>query len=506
MNRYLNNIQSFLLSNTVWIYLTLFLFFSHLLHVSMVKETWGNYIYYFFAIATLYLPVLIYTLFRKQLRHKLPSWLNNLLWFYCFILHPILLYVFRNHYFDGLFPVDNYMHGNEDKEAFKMSFGYTIGLSVLATEIGIQLNSSFREWIKRKEWSKRLGLDELLLLFVIFLSAAFGLAANIEMIERLHPVEPSGFIKSIPRWIYYSIQCFLALIGYYGFYYINKHYLIPQFLSKKGIVHYGFMMALTILIAYPILTQFIRLLPIVHEIPAAAYTDFHPFAKDRGLFPAFILIVSVPVVVAMQWFEQNNQIANLEKEKSATELNLLKQQINPHFFFNTLNNLYALSIVKDKQTPEVIMQLSELMRYVIYKGKEVTVLLKEEIKYIEDYIQLQQIRLHKRLDFKFENNIVDEELLIPPLLFITFVENAFKHGIEPAEKDCFLHLSLKSDGQGLIFSCENSIEEKNTAPAGIGLENLRRRMELRFPNQHEMVVVEQPNQFKATLRINDFKA
>ncbi len=504
MNWYLKNITSFFVNHTVWIYLTLFLFFSHLLHVSMVKETWGNYIYYFSAIAGLYFPVVLYAFFRKQLSEKLPNWLNSLLWMYCFILHPMLLSVFRNNYFEGLFPVDNYMYGTEDKAAFKVSFGYTIWLSVLATEIGIQFNGSLRQWFNRKKWSQRLGLDELLFILVIFFSCAFGLAANVEMIERLHPVELSGFFRSIPRWLYYSGQCFLALMGYYGFYYINKHYLIPQILSKKGMVYYGFMMVLTILIGYPILTQLIRLLPIVHEIPAAAYTDLHPFAKDRGLFPAFIILMSLPVIVAMQWFEQNSQIANLEKEKSATELNLLKQQINPHFFFNTLNNLYALSIVKDKQTPEVIMQLSELMRYVIYKGKEETVLLKEEIKYIEDYIQLQQIRLHKKLDFRFDKQIENEELAIPPLLFITFVENAFKHGIEPAEKDCFLHLSLKSDGQQLVFTCENSMEEKNNAPAGIGLQNLKRRMALRFPQQHEINVMETANHFKTTLRIHDF--
>ena len=504
MNRYIKNITSFLLNNTVWIYLTLFLFFSHLLNVSMVKETLGNYVYYFFAIACLYLPVVLYAFFRKQLSDKLPNWLSNLLWFYCFMVHPALLHMFSKQYFEGLFPIDNYMYGTEDKDAFRVSFHPTISISVLATEIGIQLSSNLRAWFKRKAWSQRLGLDELLFLFVIFLSCAFGLAANVEMIERLRPVQLSGFFRSIPRWIYYSGQCFLALSGYYGFYYVNKHYLIPQFLSKKGMVHYGFMMVLTILIGYPILTQLIRLLPIVHEIPADAYTDLHPFAKDRGLFPAFIILMSLPVIVAMQWFEQNSQIANLEKEKSATELNLLKQQINPHFFFNTLNNLYALSIVKDKQTPEVIMQLSELMRYVIYKGKEETVLLKEETKYIEDYIQLQQIRLHKKLDFRFDKQIENADLAIPPLLFITFVENAFKHGIEPAEKDCFLHLSLKSDGQQLVFTCANSMEEKNNAPAGIGLQNLRRRMALRFPNQHEIVIEETANHFKATLRIPDF--
>ena len=326
MNRYLKNITSFLLNHTVWIYLTLFLFFSHLLHVSMVKETWGNYVYYFFAIVGLYLPVVLYAFFRKRLSKILPNWLNSLLWIYCFILHPILLHILRSNYIEGLFPADNYMHGNEDKASFQVSFGYTIGLSVLATEMGIQFNGNLRQWFSRKKWSQRLGLDELLLVLVLFFSIAFGFAATIEMMERVGAVNLSNFMGNIPRWLYYSGQCFLAFMGYYGFYYVNKHYLIPQILGKKGMVHYGFMMVLTILIAYPILTQLIRFLPIVHEIPADAYTDLHPFAKDRGLFPAFIILISLPVIVAMQWFEQNSQIANLEKEKSATELNLLNNK------------------------------------------------------------------------------------------------------------------------------------------------------------------------------------
>ena len=138
----------------------------------------------------------------------------------------------------------------------------------------------------------------------------------------------------------------------------------------------------------------------------------------------------------------------------------------------------------------------------IYKGKEETVQLKEEIRYIEDYIQLQQIRLHKKLDFKFEKDVDDEQLPIPPLLFITFVENAFKHGIEPAENDCFLHLSLKSDRQQLVFSCENSIEEKNMEPTGIGLKNLRRRMVLRFPDAHNLTTKEGENTYKTNLTLS----
>ena len=150
------------------------------------------------------------------------------------------------------------------------------------------------------------------------------------------------------------------------------------------------------------------------------------------------MLATTPIILTVQWFKQSNEIADLEREKSATELNLLKQQINPDIFINTLNNLYALSLTKDEKTPEVILQLSELMRYVIKRGKEEVVPILEEIKYIEDYVWLQNIRLHKKLDFSFEKNIDDLSLKIPPLLFINLVENAFKHGIEPAEEDLSL--------------------------------------------------------------------
>ena len=167
--------------------------------------------------------------------------------------------------------------------------------------------------------------------------------------------------------------------------------------------------------------------------------------------------------------------------------------------------LYALSITKDAQTPEVIMQLSELMRYVIYKGKEETVSITEEIKYIEDYVRLQQIRLHKSLDFRFEQKIADPDLQVPPLLFIILVENAFKHGIETAERDCFLHIQLESNKQGQVtFICKNSVERKNPNAKGVGLGNLRRRLALRFPEQHQFIVEEKEGAYQVFLKFRVF--
>ncbi len=266
MNRFLKNITSFLLDHTVWMYLTLFLFFSHLLHISMVKETWGNYMYYFFVIVALYFPVLSYAFFRKQIADKLPNWLNKILWFYCFMLHPALLHMFRKQYFEGLFPIDNYMHGTEDRMAFQASFHPTISVSVLATEMGIQLSSNLRAWFNSKKWSQRLGLDQLLFILIVFMSVFVGMATNLNMIERFEGQGTSNIFLIISRLLYYGIQVFLILMGYYGFYYVNRYYLIPQFLSKKGIVYYGFIVVLIILIAYPILSQIMLLFPFYQPI------------------------------------------------------------------------------------------------------------------------------------------------------------------------------------------------------------------------------------------------
>jgi LytS/YehU family sensor histidine kinase len=237
-------------------------------------------------------------------------------------------------------------------------------------------------------------------------------------------------------------------------------------------------------------------------------TSIHPlnngqiFEDINFWIPFLGMLASIPFILAVEWFKQRSEIDSLEKEKSATELSLLKQQINPHFFFNTLNNLYALSIKKDEATPEVILQLSELMRYVIYKGKEESVKLEEEVKYIEDYVRLQQIRLHKKLDYQFDKTIDDPTLKVPPLLFILLVENAFKHGVEPAEEDCYLKIKLESNEKSLVFTCENSVEENEEEEAGIGLQNLKRRLELRFPNRHDLSITERVNSFLVELKLD----
>jgi LytS/YehU family sensor histidine kinase len=160
-----------------------------------------------------------------------------------------------------------------------------------------------------------------------------------------------------------------------------------------------------------------------------------------------------------------------------------------------------MSLAKSDQTSEVVMQLSELMRYVIYRGKEEKVTLEEELKYIEDYISLQQIRLHQKLDLAIYKNISNKDLTLAPLLLIILVENAFKHGIEPAEGSAHLIIDIKADENTFFFQCSNTYEEE-TSKNGIGLENLKRRLEILYPEQHQLSLIKEDKQFIAQLKIN----
>lgn len=498
MQSWLDKIVAYLTSNTLWIYLTLLLFLSYLFMLSGVGEGWGAYFSSFFALCLLYFPVLVYSGFRKWWQLKPLSLIRPMMWVYSFVGHPILIFFYRHK-----LPNDAYFFSKVDiSVATPDNFLITIGGLLLLTEVLIIFNDQLLKGALKLPWLESFGLEKAILLLLGLLSLIASLVAAITHLGTGFEWSFTSFFLLVGNFMAYSLQLFVIYLAYYFFYYVNHYLLISKIFKKKGVIYYGFSLAALILIFYPIFVSLIRYLPIVGQLSLDRFmASDHIFAEDRGGLPFMIMVLSVPIIIAYEWFRQNAALATLAKEKSATELSLLKQQINPHFFFNTLNNLYALSITKDKQTPEVIMQLSELMRYVIYRGKEETVRLKEEIKYIEDYIQLQQIRLHKKLNFRFDKDLAEEELSIPPLLFIVLVENAFKHGIEPAEDECFLHLNLKTTADTLIFSCSNSIEEQPIAAKGIGLTNLRRRLALLYPEQDSLEIKESAHSYEVVLQL-----
>lgn len=215
-----------------------------------------------------------------------------------------------------------------------------------------------------------------------------------------------------------------------------------------------------------------------------------------------IILTSPFFVLLLSWFYQQwKWLKTVESKKSKAELSLLKSQINPHFFFNTLNNLYGLILEKSDDAPNVVLKLSDIMRYTIYMGKEDVVPLKDEIEYLNNYIELHKIRYQKRVDIVF-NYSQDMNYQIAPLLFIIPLENAFKHGVESLTQDSYIHINIKIDIDIIYFDIENNFEARESnETGGIGIDNLKKRLKLLYPNKHKMQIEVDDFIYKLTLKI-----
>ncbi len=223
---------------------------------------------------------------------------------------------------------------------------------------------------------------------------------------------------------------------------------------------------------------------------------------DEILFiPAFLYFVLALFLLAHWLFKQIKSIIALKNEKAKTELLHLKSQVNPHFFFNTLNNLYGL-MKKDSKERQMVLKLSDMMRYSIYEGQKDWVTLKDELAYLKNYIELQEIRYHKKSDVRFNYQIDHLDRKVMPLLFIILLENAFKHGLENLEKGAYIHMNLIANEKEIDFEIENNFELRETSSKeGIGLNNLKRRLELVYPKKHSLSFDVDDNVYKVKLSL-----
>lgn len=202
--------------------------------------------------------------------------------------------------------------------------------------------------------------------------------------------------------------------------------------------------------------------------------------------------------------DEEKKRKELEKEKLHSELAFLKNQISPHFFFNTLNNIYALTGIDIPVAQESILKLSKLMRYLLYESEQGETLISHEIDFMKNYIDLMKLRLSPKVDLNvdFPTNFMDNH--IPPLLFIPFIENAFKHGISHREAS-FINISMKVNFKQIEFETENTMGKSNQPSdkehSGIGLENVKKRLNLLFPGKHQLVFSEGEQLFKVVLKI-----
>ena len=195
-----------------------------------------------------------------------------------------------------------------------------------------------------------------------------------------------------------------------------------------------------------------------------------------------------------------NQFLQTQLQLKEQELRFLKMQIHPHFLFNTLNTLYGLSLKKSEKAPEMILKLSNLLDYILYQVDKPLVLLKDEINHIEDYISLEKSRFQDSLKIMFNKKIIDDKLEIAPMLLLPFVENAFKHG---AQIDGIVNvlISLKVDENELNFTVKNSAISKENSKKGIGLDNIKKRLEMFYPAQHFLEVLQEEKVFIVNFKI-----
>lgn len=284
------------------------------------------------------------------------------------------------------------------------------------------------------------------------------------------------------------------------------YFLAPHFLFKKKYVQFVLFSIILILVGAFVSSLMIRgNIGIEGPPPPGIHRNNLP-----GPMFVNLLLISVSYVFAvfLETFsfaqKKEEDLILSRSETLANELKFLKSQINPHFLFNSLNNIYALSIIDATKAQESILYLSEMLRYVLYDCEKPVVAIEKEVAYIEDYIQLFVLKSSKKYAITTSFTIDDPKLQIAPMLLIPFVENAFKHSNIQNIEEGFISINLHSNKDSLVFVIENSFK-KGTANkdevGGIGIRNVKKRLSLLYPDSSEIAIVDNNDIFKVELKM-----
>lgn len=320
------------------------------------------------------------------------------------------------------------------------------------------------------------------------------------LIYYLHVIK--GGVPGQLFWAFTGFETLIEPLIFYSYYY----YLIPRYLENKKILTFLILSLLVLgIVPLPAIQYNHWVQSVVLEIPAglASKTPYPHLEISLNLFVFMTLAIGARFTV--DWFRNQRLKTSLEKQNLLSEMALLKSQVNPHFLFNTLNNIYTLSYKQDKNAPEAILKLSELMRYMLYEASDDIVSLEQEIRYICNYIELQRLRLKDPFNVNFMIRGSYQDKIIPPMLLIPFVENAFKHGIS-LQHPCAIDIELEVRENVLYFNTINNIvnpqrvrNEENDR--GIGYKNVQRRLELLYPDRHLLKIHKTIDQYFVNLII-----
>ncbi len=326
-----------------------------------------------------------------------------------------------------------------------------------------------------------------------------------------------AFSTASANWYYADTQELLEVYGFRVLLQIVVAYtiiglLIPKVLNKKR----AWLFSLAVLSLFAMIHAICTLYLVDYLVPTypSSYTvflrrfdstSFQDIYFNFNQFFSKSLYYAYPCIILMAilFYRERQQLLMLHEKKREAELNALKNQLNPHFLFNTLNSLYLLALKKSDKTVRVIENLSHLLDYMLYRCDKKYVLLKDELLLINKYIELEQIRYGKRVQISFDESITGEEQ-IAPLLLLTFVENAFKHGVSEAIENAAITIQVENRDNMLFFKLNNTkpgIVQQETERKSLGLSNIKQQLELLYPNKHQLHIVEKSNTYTTELEL-----
>jgi len=303
------------------------------------------------------------------------------------------------------------------------------------------------------------------------------------------------FDKKNPTLAFSDI-CFF--INYMAAASLISYVFLPRFFYKKKYIHFIIALFLTLFVAL-CLEEFV--------LEKIFFGDSSRGKNFLGFIPTLfdvIPVISIFVGFKLGWDTQvkQSELEILNTRVAESQLQFLQSQVNPHFLFNNLNNLYSFSLENSPKTPEIILELSGLLRYMLYDCKEPWVLLEKEVDYLTNFIHLHELQLEEKgtIEFNITGNL--SELRVAPLLFVVFVENSFKHSLSSMTDKIVIQIDLKIVENKLYFSCINNYSQQGNTEQlshGIGLENVQTRLKLLYPDAHTLSIKNKENQYRVDL-------
>jgi sensor histidine kinase YesM len=290
--------------------------------------------------------------------------------------------------------------------------------------------------------------------------------------------------------------------------YLNLYVLVPRLLLKKKYLQYVLaLFAMLFLVALSMRAVYLKFLAAPYFPETANQPFFQAYRIFKYIFYNLnaVIFITTGIRLFFYWYQQQQLNNELVKGKLEAELHYLKGQLNPHFLFNTLNNVYSLSLKKSDMAPMMILKLSSLMSYMLYDSQKDRIDLMKDLEYTKNYIEVEKLRYGNRLKVSLNESGDLKDKSIAPLLMLPFVENAFKHGLCEDAEEVWLTIDVKLKQDTLYLKVRNSVDElscdEGPLQFGVGLQNIKRRLELLYPGRYSLDITKDLNYFEVDLKI-----